>query len=188
MRRTFILLFTHAVLWLVVGQLNDSLSSVRVTLFAGSLLVVLAALTQPLGAGFAAVFLTGLLCDSAQPLWVDFDPEARWGFAAAVVYGLAHANTLLLSATHAVLFYLRDRLPRDRPVGLLVVALLANLAMFLLFSLVQIAHSPAPAAMWLRLAVDLTCSQVFLALIGPWFFALQVRALALARVEREHFA
>jgi rod shape-determining protein MreD len=188
MRRTLILFFTQAVLWLVVGQLNDSLSGLRVTLLVSSLLVVLTALTQPLVAGFAAVFLTGLLCDSAQPLWVEFDPAARWGFAAAVVYGLAHANTLLLSAAHAVLFYLRDRLPRDRPVGLLVVALLANLALFLLFSLMQVAHSPAPAAVWLRLGIDLVCSQIFLALIGPWFFALQVRALALARVEREHFA
>ena len=48
--------------------------------------------------------------------------------------------------------------------------------------------TPAPAAIWPRLIVDLLCSQVFLVLIAPWFFALQTRALTLARVPRETYA
>jgi hypothetical protein len=44
---------------------------------------------------------------------------------------------------------------------------------------------PAPAAAWPRQIADLVCSQVFLALIAPWFFALQHRALALTGTTRE---
>ena len=74
---------------------------------------------------------------------------------------------------------------QDAVVERLLVALLTNLALFLVFSFIQIARSPAPAAAWPRLIADLVCSQVFLALIAPWFFALQHRALALTGTTRE---
>ena len=94
-------------------------------------------------------------------------------------------HTLLFAATHAVIFHLRDRLPRDDTIARLLVALLTNLALFLVFSFIQIARSPAPAAAWPRLIADLVCSQVFLSLIAPWFFALQHRALVLTGTTRE---
>ena len=50
---------------------------------------------------------------------------------------------------------------------------------------VPLSPSPAPAAAWPRLIADLACSQVFLALVAPWFFALQLRALTLAGSARE---
>jgi rod shape-determining protein MreD len=84
-----------------------------------------------------------------------------------------------------VVFHLRDRLPRDDTLARVIVALLANLALFLLFSFIQIARSPAPAVAWPRLIADLACSQVFLALVAPWFFALQLRAVSLAGSSRE---
>ena len=43
--------------------------------------------------------------------------------------------------------------------------------------------TPLPAAAWGRLLADLVCSQVVVALIAPWFFALQGSALTLTRAE-----
>jgi rod shape-determining protein MreD len=53
------------------------------------------------------------------------------------------------------------------------------------FSLGQIHDAPAPNAIWPRLIADLVCSQIFLVLVTPWFFALQRGALALAQVSRD---
>ena len=64
-----------------------------------------------------------------------------------------------------------------------VVALLANLGIFLALSLLLLGRHPAPAAAWTRLLADLIFSQIFLALLAPWFFALQREALLLARVD-----
>jgi rod shape-determining protein MreD len=61
-------------------------------------------------------------------------------------------------------------------IGVLV-ALLANLGLFLVFSFTQIGASPAPGIVWGRLLVDLGFSQVALAAITPWFLALQERAV-----------
>ena len=61
------------------------------------------------------------------------------------------------------------------------VALLANLALFLVLSFFLVARLPVPAAAWPRLIVDLLCSQVLIAAIGPWFFALQTGALEISR-------
>jgi rod shape-determining protein MreD len=145
---------------------NHALAGTRVYLFAGALFVVYSALTQPRGPGLAATLLGGLVCDANAP----------------VAYG---THLVLFAAAHLTILHLRDRVPRNDPIAAIIVALLTNLALFLLFSFGQIHDSPAPAAVWPRLIADLVCSQVFLALITPWFLALQTRSLVLARVERE---
>jgi rod shape-determining protein MreD len=81
-----------------------------------------------------------------------------------------------------VIFRVRDRVPRDETVARVVIALLANLVLFLVFSFLEVSRLPAPAAVWPRIGCDLICSQIFLTLVAPWFFALQEQALALARV------
>ena len=166
MRRVLILFATLLVLWALVAQLNHVLADARVYLFSGALFVIYAALMLPLPDGIALSMLGGLVCDANAP----------------VAFG---THTLLFATTHTVVFHLRARLPREDTVGRVVIALLANLALFLVFSFVQIGRSPAPAAVWPRLIIDLVCSQVFLALAAPWFFALQRRALVLALLERE---
>lgn len=166
MRRVLVLFATSLLLWTLIVQANHALTDLRVYLFVGALFITYAALMLPLGAGIAATLLAGLMCDANSP----------------VAFG---THTLLFAAAHALVFHLRDQLPREDTVGRTVIALLANLALFLAFSFIQIARSPAPAAVWPRLIADLVCSQVFLALIAPWFFALQHRALVLARAERE---
>ncbi len=169
MRRTLILLASLVVLWTIVAQLNHALAGLRLYVFAGGLFVAFAALTQPHRAGLAASLLAGLLCDANAP----------------VAFG---THLLLFAAAHLTLFHVRDRVPRDDNVSAIVVVLLANLALFLVFSFSQIHDSPAPAAVWPRLIADLVCSQVFLAVVTPWFFALQARALVLARVARDEAA
>jgi rod shape-determining protein MreD len=169
MRRTLVTFLTLLLLWVVVAQVNHILSGTHVYLFVGGLFVTYAALQLPLRDGLAAVLLAGLLCDANTP----------------VPFGL---HTLLFASACAVICNLRDHVPRDETVARVIVALLTNLALFLVFSFALIGRSPAPGAVWLRLIFDLLCSQVFLALIAPWFFALQARTLVLARVERDPLA
>ena len=168
-RRTLVLTGTLLLLWAIVAQLNDLLSEVRVYVFVGGLYVAFIALTQPRRAGLLAVMLGGLICDANTP----------------VVFG---THMLLFAAAQVTLFHIRERVPRVDNTSAIVVVLLTNLALFLIFSFTQIHDSPAPAAVWPRLIADLLCSQVFLVLVTPWFFALQAGALALARVPRHAVA
>ena len=165
MRRALVLFLTLLLLWALVAEVNHTLTGLHVYLFVGGLYVTYAALMLPMRAGLPASLLGGLLCDANAPVWFG-------------------THMLLFAATHAVLFHLRNRLPRDDTLACVIVALLANLAIFLLFSFTQISASPSPARAWTRLLADLVCSQVFLALLAPWFFALQARALVVARVEQ----
>jgi rod shape-determining protein MreD len=145
---------------------NDLLASLRVYVFAGALFVVFAALTQPRRTGLIAVMLGGLICDANTP----------------VIFG---THMLLFATAHFTLFHIRERVPREDNLSAIVVVLLTNLALFLVFSFIQLRDSPMAAAVWPRLIADLVCSQVFLVLVTPWFFALQAGALALARVPRD---
>ena len=160
-RHGFIIFLTLLLLWVIVGQVNHYLTAWRVYLFVGWRYVTFSALLLPLRPGLAATLLAGLLCDANSPV-----PPGT--------------HLLLFAAAHAVLFHVRDRLPREETVTRVVLALLANLALFLVLSFLLIGRSPAPGAVWPRIIFDLVCSQVFLALVAPWFFALQTRSLELA--------
>jgi cell shape-determining protein MreD len=168
MRRALTLFLTLVVLWSVLAQLNHALAGWRVYVFGGGLFMAYAALTQPFRAGLITTVLAGLTCDANAP----------------VIFG---THTLLFAAAHVALFHVRERVPRDDNLAAITVVLLTNLALFLVFSFLQIHKSPAPAAVWPRLIVDLLCSQILLVAITPWFFALQARALVLARADREAF-
>jgi rod shape-determining protein MreD len=166
MRHTLVTFLTLVLLWALVAEINHALSALRVYLFVGALFVTYAALMLPWRAGLATSVLGGLLCDASAPVWFG-------------------THLVLFTAAFAIVTHLRTRLPRDDTVARIVVASLANLGLFLLFSFTQISGSPAPASAWPRLIADLICSQIFLALLAPWFFALQHRALLLAGAERE---
>jgi len=162
MRPALATFLTVLLLWALVAQANHALAASHVYLFVGGLLVAQAALELPLHFGMAVSLLAGCVCDAN----------------ALVPFG---THALLFAGAHAVLFNLRDRMPHDETAGRVVIALFANLALFLALSFLEIDRSPAPAASWLRLFADLACSQIFLALVAPWFFALQSRAIELAR-------
>lgn len=166
MRHTLATFLTLLLLWVLIAQANHALSGLRVYLFVGGLYVTYAALMLPPRAGLATSLLGGLLCDATTP----------------VAFG---THLLLFAVAFAVVSHLRDRLPREDTIARVLVALLTNLGLFLIFSFTQIGRSPSPAVAWPRLIADLLCSQVCLAIIAPWFFALQHRVLLLARAERE---
>lgn len=164
MLRLLLIFLSTLLLWTLTAQLNHVLAPWRIYLFLGALAITLPALTFSLRTGLLASFLGGLLFDSVAP--IPFGTHA-----------------LLFGLTHAVIFNLRDRVPRDDTLSRVLIALFANLGLFLLFSFTQVARSPAPASLWPRLFADLACSQLVLALIAPWFFAIQSRALALVTDE-----
>ena len=169
MRRTLVTFFTLLLLWVLLAEVNHGLGPAHVYLFAGGLFITYAALVLPLRDGIAAVMLAGLVCDASAPVRVG-------------------THLLLFAAAHAVVFNIRDRLPRDETVARVIVALLLNLGLFLALSFALIGRGPAPGAVWPRLILDLVCSPVFIALVAPWFFALQARVLVVTRVERDPLA
>ena len=169
MLRLALIFLSTLLLWAVTAQINHALAPWRFYVFVGALAVTLPALTFSLRAGILASFLGGLLFDSVAP----------------VAFG---THALLFALTHAVVFNFRDRIPRDDTLSRVLIALFANLGLFLVFSFTQVTRSPAPASLWPRLFADLACSQVCLALIAPWFFAVQARALALVDNEHNRFA
>jgi hypothetical protein len=170
MRRALVIAGTQLLLWTVVAQVNHSLSDLHLYVFVGGLYIAFGALTQPPAPGLAGAIAAGLFCDATSPA------------------GLLGTHTLLFAAAHLTVFHVRDRIPRDETASRVVVALLANLALFLVFSFSQVHHSPAPAEVWPRLLADLAVSQIVLTLLAPWFFALQARSLVLGRVDRESLA
>lgn len=167
MKSAAVLWLTEALLLMLAAQANHALSGLHLYLFLGGLVVLEGALALPLGAGLAVSLAAGCLADAAAP---------------ASAFGL---QALLFATAHAVLHSLRERLPRESLAGKLVVALLVNLGLFLAITALEIGHSPAKVSAVLRLFCDLLASQAVLALIAPWFFALQVRSLQLAGVEPE---
>lgn len=165
MLRAVVSLLVSLVLWIFVVEANHTLGGWHVYLFLGALFVTPAALSFSLRDGLLAAIPAGLLFDATTP----------------VPFGL---HALLFALTLATLHRLRDRLPHEDAAAQVAIALIANLALFLVFSFTQLSRLPEPGAAWPRLIVDLVCSQLVLAAIGPWFFALHARACALARVAR----
>ncbi|MDD2762672.1 MAG: hypothetical protein PHE83_01705 [Opitutaceae bacterium] len=163
-RRWLIPFATMLLLWCLVVQLNHYLAPHGAYLFTGGLLVTFGALRLGLRNGLAASLLAGLALDAVEP----------------VPFG---THLLLFAVMHLVIFRLRIRFPREETIFGVVVALLANLALFLGLSLVALGDHPAAGAAWMRIFADLGWSQLFIALVAPWFFALQERALGLGRVD-----
>jgi rod shape-determining protein MreD len=152
-------------LWLA-GLANHYLSSYNVSLYIGGLLVAFPALRLDHRHSFTATLLTALAADAFNP--VPFGTSL-------VLFGLVQATVL----------YGRQRFPREEPVFATVVALIANLFMYLVLSFILVGRNPHPAQAWLRLFADLLFSQLLIGLATPWFMALQVRLLELARIHPE---
>ena len=169
MRRILVVFLAVAVLWTLVSQLNHAMSAWHVYIFVAGVFVTFSSLVLPLRDGLIATVLAGCLLDATSPVGMG-------------------TNVLLLATAHVVIFNLRNRIPRADTIARVVVALLTNLGIFLVFSFIQIARSPSPAAAWPRLIVDLLASQVFIVAVAPWFFALQNEGLLLVRVPRERLS
>jgi cell shape-determining protein MreD len=162
MRASAVLFLTLFLLQTLVAEANHALSGAHVWLFTGGLFVAYAALMAPFNSGFFASILGGLLCDAVSP----------------VAFG---THTVLFAAAHAGIYNIRERMQRDETAVRVGVALLLNAVLFVAVTLVRLRHVPAAATVWPRLLSDLVWSEGAVALIAPWFFALQVRSLELAR-------
>ena len=164
MRGALALFLTTYLLRALVAEVNSALSGTHVWIFAGGLFVAYSALMMPFGEGFCASVLGGLLCDAVTP----------------VAFG---THTALFAVAHAVVYNARERLQRDETSVRVFVALLLNLALFLALTFARIRAAHEAAAAWPRMLSDLAWSEAALALIAPWFFALQLRTLELARAQ-----
>jgi rod shape-determining protein MreD len=162
MRGAAVLFLTLYLLRALVSEANSALSGFHLWLFAGGLFVAYPALMAPFRQGLAASVLGGLLCDAMEP--VPFGTHAA-----------------LFATAHAVVYNVRERLQRDDTLVRVMVALIANLALFLVLSFARMRHVPAGGTVWPRLLCDLVYSEAVVALGAPWFFALQGRALEMAR-------
>ncbi len=163
LRQVFVLLACAGCLIALLGQANHELAPFALTLAAPGLLVVYTALRLPLARGLAVTGLTGLLLDAGVP----------------VPFG---SHALLLGLGFCALHGVRARLPREETLVGVVAALFINLGLFVVLAFARLGDLPDPGSAALRLLADLLVSQLATALLGPWFLALQSRALELAGV------
>ena len=164
--RWLIVFLANLLLWWLVGMLNHFLADASLHCYIGGLFVVYSSLRLDYRHGLVAVLMTGLMIDAAAP----------------VPYG---TSMLLLGLVHATLIYGRRRFPREGALFGIVVALFANLFLFIFLSFLLAGANPRPGSAWLRLFVDLLASQLLIAAVTPWFLALQDRAMELVAVHPE---
>lgn len=172
--RWLIVTLANLLLWWLLGLANHYLAAVDLWfigyasfhLYLGGLFVAYAALRLDAWHGLLATILTALLIDAAEP----------------VPYG---TSLFLFALVHVVVLYGRHRFPREGAIFAIVVALLANLFLVLTLSTLFVGANPRPASAWLRIFCDLFLSQVTIALVTPWFIALQDRAMAWVEIHPE---
>jgi rod shape-determining protein MreD len=162
-RRVIATVLCGGLIGILVAQTNHYLAPWHTQLWVGGLLVTFASLRLEYREGLISVLLLGALHDAASP----------------VGFGL---HAFLFGIAHGVVFNLRNRFPREEALFGIIVALLANLGLFLVFSFTRVADLPQPGASWARLFADLLISQGVLAVVTPWLLAMQERALEIAGV------
>lgn len=172
--RWLIVVLANLLLGWLTGLANNTLSSfsflwidyMSVHLYLGGLLVTYAALRLDPRSGLTATVLTGLAADALTP----------------VPFG---TSLILYSLVHATILYGRHRFPREGAVFAMVVALLANLFLFIALSFLLVGANPRPGTAWLRIFADLFFSQIAILALAPWFIALQDRAMEVAEIHPE---
>jgi rod shape-determining protein MreD len=162
MRGAAVLFLTLYLLRAILSEVNSALSGSHTWLFAGGLFVTYSALMLPFRQGLAVSVLGGLLCDSLAP----------------VAFG---THAALFATAHVIVYNARERLQREETLVRVAVALVLNLALFIAITFVRIRQVPSGATVWPRLLWDLSWSEVSIAVAAPWFFALQLHSLELAR-------
>ena len=111
-----ILFALHGLALILLSQLNQTLATVSLFLFVNGLLISFPALFLPLGQGMAAVFLISIFYDSGEP----------WKMGASMIPNLI---------TFTALYYIRDRIQYNNRRVFMMVALTANLFLFLYYTI-----------------------------------------------------
>jgi rod shape-determining protein MreD len=161
MRRTLIFFLTQFLLWVLLSQVNHELTPWGIALFFGGLFVGFSALHFERREALVGAFAAGFLHDVGTPL--PFGTHAVV-FAAAVIF----------------LQHVRHRLNRHEGLITVMVILIANLGLFLAVSAVAARLLPDAGGFTSRVFSDLIASQLTLALVAPWFLALQSKTLEIA--------
>ena len=161
MRRTLIFFLTQFLLWVLLSQVNHELTPWGIALFFGGLFVGFSALHFERREALVGAFAAGFLHDVGTPL--PFGTHAVV-FAAAVIF----------------LQHVRHRLNRHEGLITVMVILIANLGLFLAVSAVAARLLPDVGGFTSRVFSDLIASQLTLALVTPWFLALQSKTLEIA--------
>jgi len=158
--RWVVLVLANLLLMFLGGQCNHYLAHLPASVFLAGLFLPVAGQRLRMQPGFVALFLTGLLFDAARP----------------VPFG---SSALLLGGLFAVWFTFRPRLPREGVGSAITGALLANAVLFFAQPLLVGPGIAFASATGGRVFWDFLSSEIAVALIGPWFFALQEKALFL---------
>ncbi len=164
--RWIIVTLANLLLWWLTGLANHYVAGLAVHFYLGGLLIAYGALRLDPKQGLIAIGLTGLMVDALEP----------------VPFG---TSLLLYSLIHVTVLYGRQRFPREGAIFGIVVALLANLFLFIALSFLLVGANPHPANAWLRIFADLFFSQIAILVIAPWFLALQDHAMELAEIHPE---
>lgn len=163
-RQPLVVIVCGVLLWAITAQINHYLAVWHLNLFTGGLMIAYAALR----------FRSRIIWRVALPLglWLDAASDAPFGM---------HAALLLLAGI--IIHKLRGRKPRADLIFSVIVAVLANAALFVAAAAVFAIRGPAPSGMIPTLLLDFMLSGAFVLLVAPWYFALQTRALALAGID-----
>lgn len=157
-RRLFVAVVSGWLLLVLMRQTNHLLAPWGVSIWLGGLLVAFPSLHLNFRTGLVSSIIIGFLIDVWSPL--------------------AHGtHALLFALAHVIIFRIRVRLAATELAIGITVALITNLAFFVVLSFWVLGHAPVSA---LRLLGDLVVSQIVLGLITPWFFALQLKGMDLA--------
>jgi rod shape-determining protein MreD len=162
-RRTVVIFLCGLILFGLVRQANHALSPYALSLWLGGLFVGFPALRLAPQQGFNACFLLGLMVDAAS----------------ALPFGL---NAFLFCTAHLIIVRIRSRFAAEEPLIATIVAMITNLVLFLIVTFVAISRAADAPISGLRFLIDLFLSQIAIALLAPWFFALQERALTFSRI------
>lgn len=147
------------VLMLVTRELNHAFSGAALSVFAWGLPVAFAALRLDFTSGWRSVVLLGLMTDALAP--VPFGTHA-----------------VIFLSLFVLIYRTRQRVPRDETLVGVVYAVVATVIIYLTLSLALVWHAPLPGRQVGRLFSEAGLSALLVALLGPWFLALNEHALS----------
>lgn len=165
-RQPLVVIVCGVLLWAVTAQINHYLAVWHLNLFTGGLMIAYPALR----------FRSRLVWRIALPLGLLVDA------ASAVPFGM---HALLFIIAGVVIHRMRGRNPRADTMFGVFVATVANAAMFAAIAIAFAIRGPVQIGVVWTLAANLFLSGVFVALIAPWFFALQTHALELVGINAQ---
>jgi len=162
--RALAFLLPMLIVTVLTVQVNHLLSFLQVHLFLAGLFVAYGSLQADRRSAVAAIAAAGFWLDASSP----------------VPFGL-HAAVMTIAAL--VIWQSRRRRLADEDSSAVTAALAANAVVFFVISFQQSGQAPSSGTYWLRAGVELAISEIVLALIARWFFALQGASLRLLRQE-----